>query len=88
MYVHGLMIIPSFKVLFAFLALAYAQPEAAPKADASLVHYGHHYYSPYYYGYHGHHYLGKREADASHYYGGFYGYYPRYYAGHHYVVGK
>merc|ERR1712133_162435 len=71
-------------VLFALLALAFGEPEAAPEADASLVHYGL-FYSPYYYGHAGYygHYLGKREAapeaDASHYFGG---YYDPYYHGH------
>merc|ERR1712212_322737 len=77
--------IMKYLVLFALLALAYAEPEAAPKADADAsVYYHGGYVRPYYYGYYGYHpyhLVGKREAeaapeadadaDASVYYGGY-----------------
>merc|ERR1719283_728630 len=81
-----------YLVLFALLAVAYAEPEAAPKADADAgFYYGAYYYPRF-------HYIGKREAeaapeadaDAGLYYGGwpYYGYGAYHYYPRYHVVGK
>merc|ERR1712198_733877 len=92
--------IMKYLVLFALLAVAYAEPEAAPKADADAGFYygGYPYYGYGAYHYPRYHYIGKREAeaapkadaDAGLYYGGwpYYGYGAYHYYPRYHYIGK